>query len=109
MSPLSWTVGPDARTLATPEGAQIDLSRRGPVRRLLDALVAKRIDAPGTALTADALLDAGWPDERMKHQAGMLRVYTAVRRLRKLGLAGVLVTRDDGYLLDPRVAFERTR
>jgi hypothetical protein len=59
------------------------------------------------ALSAEALVGAGWPDERMRHHAGLLRVYTAVRRLRKLGLAGVLVTRDDGYLLDPCVEFER--
>jgi hypothetical protein len=38
----------------------------------------------------------------------MLRVYTAVRRLRALGLGDALVTRDDGYLLSPDVAFERS-
>jgi hypothetical protein len=37
----------------------------------------------------------------------MLRVYTAIRRLRAMGLERVLVTRDDGYLLDPEVRFER--
>jgi hypothetical protein len=34
----------------------------------------------------------------------MLRVYTTVRRLRALGLADALVTRDDGYLFDASVA-----
>ena len=37
----------------------------------------------------------------------MLRVYSIVRRIRALGLAEALVTRDDGYLLDPQVRFER--
>jgi len=37
----------------------------------------------------------------MRHSAGLLRVYSAVRRLRRLGLESVLITRDDGYLLDP--------
>jgi hypothetical protein len=32
---------------------------------------------------------------------GLLRVYSAVRRLRRLGLEPILVTRDDGYLLEP--------
>ena len=41
----------------------------------------------------------------MKHEAATLRVYTTVRRLRALGLAEVLLTRDDGYLLDPDAAF----
>ena len=102
-----WIVGAEARSLGTPSGEQIDLTRHGPLRRLLEALVATRIATPGVAMSADALLEAGWPDERVRYDAGMLRVYTAVRRLRKLGLESALVTRDDGYLLDPTIAFER--
>lgn len=100
-----WSIAPDARALGTPSGERIDLARHGALRRILAALVAKRIAAPGVALTADALLDAGWPGERVRYDAGMLRVYTAVRRLRNLGFGAVLLTRDDGYLMDPTVAF----
>jgi len=50
------------------------------------------------------LVDAGWPGEKMKHEAATLRVYTTIRRLRALGLAEALLTRDDGYLLDPETA-----
>jgi hypothetical protein len=77
------------------------------VRRVLDALVRERLARPGHALSSDALLAAGWPEERIRYESGMLRVYTAVRRLRGMGLGDVLVTRDDGYLLDPSVSFER--
>jgi hypothetical protein len=37
----------------------------------------------------------------------MLRVYTAIRRLRALGLAEAIETRDDGYLLRARVPVTR--
>lgn len=93
-------VGPESRWV---EGAmgRVDLVRYGPVRRILDRLVTARLEEPGVALSADALIEAGWPDERMQHTAGLLRVYSGIRRLRRLGLESVLITRDDGYLLDP--------
>ena len=39
----------------------------------------------------------------MVRDAGISRVYVALNTLRKLGLKGVLVSRDGGYLLDPKV------
>ncbi len=88
-------------------GERIDLVRYGPVRRLLDGLVVHRLEHPGAALSAEALIEAGWPGERMRHTAGLLRVYSAVRRLRRLGLETILLTRDDGYLLDPNAGVMR--
>lgn len=79
-----------------------DLSRRGPLRRVLVALVAARLDRPGEALTAAEVLAAGWPGERMFPESGAARVYMAVRRLRTLGLEATLRTSDQGYMLDPR-------
>jgi predicted ATPase len=102
-----WLIGPEARWLRTPAGEEMDLARHGSLRRVLDALVTRRIAEPGVATTAIALLESGWPDERVRHESGMLRVYSVVRRLRALGVGEALVTRDDGYLLDPGVAFER--
>jgi hypothetical protein len=37
-------------------------------------------------------------------EAAQTRVRVAIATLRKLGLRGVLLTRDDGYLLDPQIA-----
>jgi hypothetical protein len=99
-------VGPEARWIAL-GGERIDLARYGPVRRLFDRLVTSRLEAPGASLSAEALIAAGWPGERMRHSAGLLRVYSAIRRLRRLGLEQVLVTRDDGYLLDPDAVIRR--
>lgn len=100
-------VGRDARWMTPPGGERVDLVRYGPVRRLLDRLVEERLARPGTALTAEQLIEAGWPGERMRHSAGLLRVYSAVRRLRRLGLEPLLVTRDDGYLLDASASVRR--
>ncbi|MDB5221142.1 MAG: Signal transduction response regulator / Tetratricopeptide repeat-containing protein [Myxococcaceae bacterium] len=103
-----WTVGVDARSLRRPDGEAIDLARHGALRQVLDALVTQRLAHSGAALSASALLAAGWPGERVRHESGMLRVYSVIRRIRALGLADALITRDDGYLLDPAVRFERT-
>ena len=43
----------------------------------------------------------------MRPDSGATRVYTSIRRLRKSGLQGVLLTREDGYLLDPSVSLKR--
>lgn len=103
----AWLVGADARSLRPPDGEAIDLARHGALRQVLDALVTRRLAEPGVALSASALLAAGWPGERVRHESGMLRVYSIIRRIRALGLAEALLTRDDGYLLDPQVRFER--
>ncbi|HSO40083.1 MAG TPA: hypothetical protein VLT33_46465, partial [Labilithrix sp.] len=81
----------------------IDLGRRGAVRLILLGLVERHLAAPGATLDAPALLALGWPGERVLADAGGTRVRVAVSTLRRLGLAGVLLTREDGYLLDPRV------
>lgn len=106
-SETDLVVGPESRWFARRDGAKVDLVRYGPVRRLLDALVVRRLERPGEALSAEDLIAAGWPGERMRHTAGLLRVYSGIRRLRRMGLEDVLVTRDDGYLLDAAAGVRR--
>ena len=91
----------DGRTLHR-DGAALDLTRRGPLRRVLLALFEARLARPGAPLDTHAVLAAGWPGERMFPESGAARVYMAVRRLRVLGLDASLVTVDGGYALDPR-------
>lgn len=100
-------VGRESRWIVPPGGSRADLSRYGPVRRLIERLVVARLETPDTAISAAALIEAGWPGERMRHSAALLRVYSAVRRLRRLGLETLLMTRDDGYLLDPEAPVRR--
>lgn len=80
----------------------IDLSRRGPLRRIFVALAKARIEG-GRPLTVADVLAAGWPGEKMRHESGAARVYMAVRRLRALGLEPLLRTSDEGYAIDPDV------
>ncbi len=103
----SWVVGPDARWVRPAKGEPLDLARHGSLRRVLEALVIRRLEAPGVAWSASALLEVGWPGENVRHASGMLRVYSVIRRLRALGLSGALLTRDDGYLLDPLMTLTR--
>jgi hypothetical protein len=107
MHASDWTVAADARWAKAPDGATIQLDRRGSLRRILDALVSAHATSPGAALSRDALLHAGWPGERVLHDAASKRVRVAITTLRNLGLRGAILTRDDGYLLDARLSFLR--
>ncbi len=99
----AYVIGVDCRSLSAPHAEPVNLGRRGALRRVLLELAEKRIAEPGSGLSVDALLGAGWPGEKMSYEAGVARVYTTIQRLRALGLQAVLITRDDGYLLDPNV------
>jgi hypothetical protein len=94
-------VGEGGRWFRAPGGEAVDLRRRKPLRRILAALVIARRERPGDALSADELLAAGWPGERVLAEAGAHRVRVAVSTLRKLGLSAALNTAANGYRLDP--------
>ena len=88
-------------------GDRVSLATRRALRCILRRLAEERDARPGEPLEVPALLDAGWPGERVLHEAGVSRVYAAIAHLRRDGLRDVLVRRDDGYLLDPGVALAR--
>jgi tetratricopeptide (TPR) repeat protein len=92
-------VSDEGATFALDEGAEVDLSRRPSLQRIL-ALLASR--APAIA-SIDDLIAAGWPAEKMSPESGTERVYTAIATLRRLGLAPVLRHREGGYALDPEL------
>jgi len=101
-------VGEAGRWFRPPHGKRVDVGRRGALRRIVDRLAVARGDGGATALTIDDLLAAGWPGERCSPEAGARRVYTALWDLRRIGLAGSLIRRDDGYLIDPAVRVVRS-
>jgi len=84
----------------------VDMNRRGAVRRILLGLTRLRRSAPGRAVSTAAVVELGWPGERIATAAAHNRVKVAVATLRRLGLGRVLLTRDDGYLLDPEVPLQ---
>jgi predicted ATPase len=94
-------IHPSGASFSVDGSPKVDLSRRGALRRLFGALVQRRIEAPGSAIDKYALLAEGWPGDKVQVEAGSTRVRVAIATLRRLGLGGVLVTRDDGYLIDP--------
>jgi hypothetical protein len=67
----------------------------------LRVLVARRQAAPGEAIAVLDLADAGWPSHRLDPILAASRVYNVLAELRRRGLRAAILTRDDGYLLDP--------
>jgi len=96
-------IGDGAEWFRAPGGAAVDLRQRRPLRRMLWSLVEHRRGGEEGSLSVDELLARGWPGERVIPEAGAHRVRVAISTLRKLGLKGVLITGEDGYLLDPSV------
>ncbi len=99
-------IAADGRWFARAPERHVDLTRRRALSRILARLSAAHRADPTAALTLDTLFEAGWPGEKAIGDTAATRVYNAVQRLRKLGLERLLVTRDDGYLLDPSAAIE---
>jgi hypothetical protein len=100
-------VGPHGRWFEPPAGDRVDLSARGPIRRILLRLVEQRESRPGTGVPLEGLVESGWPDEKIHPEAAASRVYTSIKTLRELGLGKHLMRRDDGYLLDPALVVAR--
>lgn len=99
--PQTLAMSSDGRLVVLPDGREIDLSRRKNVRLVLVALAKARADRPGAAVSAQALIDAGWPGERMRAEAAHKRLHTAIWTLRSVGLEALIVSSEDGYMLDP--------
>lgn len=97
----SLVVSADARWFRREAGDAVNLGKRGALRLLLVHLVERRLASPGSASSVEAMFDAGWPGERIAFASAQARVYTSIQRLRALGLADVLITRGDGYFIDP--------
>jgi tetratricopeptide (TPR) repeat protein len=102
-APRALRVTADARRFQPPGGPWVDFSKRAAPRLVLKRLVEQRLRAPGSPLPLEALIEAGWPGQRPQGDSGPSRLHMALHTLRKHGLEGLLVRRDDGYLLDPSV------
>ncbi|HEY2365569.1 MAG TPA: hypothetical protein VGH87_04245, partial [Polyangiaceae bacterium] len=87
-------------------GERVDLGRRGALRRILAALVEARLETPDRGIKQQDLVAAGWPGERVLALSAATRVRVAIATLRQLGLRSLLLTRDDGYVLDASAPLE---
>ncbi|HSO34687.1 MAG TPA: hypothetical protein VLT33_19265, partial [Labilithrix sp.] len=104
-APATLRVAHDASWFSS-DGERVVLGRRAALRRILAALCEQHAKRPGQGLGVSALLEQGWPGERVLIEAAETRVRVAVSTLRRLGLRSMIVTRDDGYGLDARVTVE---
>lgn len=77
-----------------------------PRNPLWGRLVLALADAPD-GLDADALIAAGWPDERMVARSGANRLHKTLSQLRGAGLADHLERRGERYVLAPEAPRRR--
>jgi tetratricopeptide (TPR) repeat protein len=99
VGPPAVRVGSGGSSLAIGRGAPRAVESRS-ARSILLALARAAIECPGRPVSTAALIEAGWPGERIVRDAALNRLYVVLHRLRRVGLAAVLVTRRDGYHLD---------
>lgn len=100
-------VGADGATFRLGANPVVDLVRRRNLRRILTGLADLHGRQPGGGLGIEEIFAIGWPGETVGYPSLKNRVYVAITTLRKLGLSGVLIHDDGGYLLDPTVLVVR--
>lgn len=83
--------------------SSVELPARSPLRRLLEHLARRRIEAPGEVVTIETMIKVGWPGERIATDAALNRAYVALASLRKLGLKGFLLHGAGGYAISQAV------
>ncbi len=102
-----FEVAADTRWFRFGDAEPVDITRRGALRRILHELVDRRLTAPGEPVSLDEVIEFGWPGETIMPDSGARRVYTTINRLRELGVHDIVLTTDDGYMLDPDVTVRR--
>ncbi len=103
--PEGLVVHPNGSWFRLDGGYRVDCIKRPLLGRLLCRLAAARMDQPGTPVSVEELLAAGWRGERMSLVAGRNRLKQAVAVLRRLGLAKAIRRSRGGYLLSRDVPF----
>ncbi len=99
----SLFVARDGAYFTVSGGPRMDLSTKGPLRRVFRAIVQAHRDRPRLALSVNEVFDAGWFGESAEPEALSGRVYSAISKLRRMGLDKVIVRTEGGYQLDPHV------
>lgn len=88
------------------DGREVSVASHALLEGLLLVLVKRRLEQPGAVVRSTELLAAGWPKERILPRAAKMRLHTAIRRLRRLGLDAHLCTSPEGYQLSPAIDVE---
>ncbi len=94
-------VGPGGSWFRVPGEGQVGVERYVSVMRILAMLAQTAELAPGEVCSADVLVEAGWPGEKILQEAARNRLSVSLARLRRLGLRKVLQRTGGGWRLDP--------
>ncbi|MEL6342243.1 MAG: tetratricopeptide repeat protein [Myxococcota bacterium] len=86
-----------------PGQSPVRVDRHGAVMRVLRHLASLVEREPGAYATAETLIAAGWPGERIVPASARNRLAVTLSRLRKAGLRDVLQNAHEGWRLDPEV------
>ncbi|MCG5054514.1 MAG: tetratricopeptide repeat protein [Myxococcales bacterium] len=103
LAPSVLVLQPGAEAYRVGDGVWHDLRRRPLLGRLLLTLVNFRLAVGAGSLDRLALVEAGWPGERIRPEAASNRLYVALTELRKRDLEDVICRDGEGYQLAPRV------
>jgi hypothetical protein len=96
-------VARDGRYFSVSGRPRVDLSTKGPLRRIFCAIVKAHRDGLRRGLSVHEVFEAGWPGETASPDALAGRVYSAISKLRRMELGDVVIRTDAaGYRLDPR-------
>ncbi len=96
-------VARDGRYFSVSGQPRVDLSTKGPLRRIFCAIVKAHRDGSRRGLSVHEVFEAGWPGETASPDALAGRVYSAISKLRRMELDLVIIRTDAaGYRLDPR-------
>lgn len=86
---VAWRITADGTRFTPPGGAAVELVHRPTLARIVAALLAARSTGRGPLDNA-ALIEAGWPGERIGAAAAQNRLRVALSTLRKMGLDALL-------------------
>ncbi|MBS2014755.1 MAG: hypothetical protein JST00_17840 [Deltaproteobacteria bacterium] len=98
----SLFVGREGDAFTVSGQTRVDMSTKGPLRKIFRAIVRAHRDSPSRGLSVEEVFMVGWGLEIASPDAMAGRVYSAISKLRRLGLGEVLRRTEAGYQLDPR-------
>jgi hypothetical protein len=90
------------------KGHRIDLSQRPILRKVVLGLTALATLHPGIPISIDHLVPLVWQGEKILASAAKNRLHVALGKLRALGLSTLILSKGNGYVLNPSIPVVRT-
>ncbi len=77
----------------------VSFGHRPKAKLLIEYMIRKDERGEFPEVQADELINHIWPDENMRYDSALARLYNLIANLRRLGLSDVLVREKEGYRL----------